>query len=102
MYIDAGSSGYAFGAMGSVRASGDTNEFLACTTSVESGSAASVFCEAIDASNNYGGCSSTNPAVIATVAAMNADSFLWFEWNASGVCTYVEVITSSSFAPKAP
>jgi hypothetical protein len=47
-------------------------------------------------------CSTTDPNHLATIRSLSSDSYLIFFWNTSGVCTSVQVQTSSTNEPKAP
>lgn len=94
---------YAYGAMGSARSSLDANQYLGCQVYVPTGAtAARVTCFARNAAGTPGSCTSTNPAAVAAAQSINPDSYVWFQWDTSGNCTYLNVRACSYDAPKQP
>ncbi|ATB49603.1 hypothetical protein [Corallococcus macrosporus] len=55
-----------------------------------------------DLTGTYVACRSTSPGMIAMARALNSDSYIHFEWDTLGVCTALNVVTSSYHAPKTP
>ncbi len=96
-----GSSGTASGAMGNVRNSTDTVQYIGCTVFV-SGIDGWVSCSARDANNITVTCSSAAPAIVQVAHAMTSDARLTFNWDASGACTDLRIHTDSRYAPKNP
>jgi hypothetical protein len=91
---------YAGGSMGTARNSSDTNQGISCTVS-GSISNTSVSCSAVDANGNSAYCYTPNSGQMAqAVAAVSSDSYIFFEWDSNGACTFVEIEASSSLAPK--
>jgi hypothetical protein len=89
-------STYADGNVGAARYSSDSNQEIGCYAQ---GSPGSVYagCYAADSSGNYASCVTGDPAFVATVGRINATSFIWFEYNSSGQCTYLTVDNDSSY-----
>jgi len=47
-------------------------------------------------------CSSSSPTLVQAAAAIQADNYVSFYWDASGTCTRLTVSTSSGYSPKQP
>jgi hypothetical protein len=107
-------SGYVYGSMGAMRATGDPYQFIRCEIAgSDNGSttgARSVTCTwrqgpaAPDAGPppDEQSCVSGNPAVIAAAQAIG-DSMVTIWYNPStGVCTTISVDNTSEYAPKVP
>jgi hypothetical protein len=101
--VSTGSTGSAGGALGTARNTGDANQYIGCSVVGSPGNPASVYCWAVDASGNSGNCYNPNNAnMVATVASINSDSYIYFRWNSDGTCSMLQVENSSFFAPKGP
>lgn len=102
-----GGNGTASGAMGYVRNSADTVQYIGCTL-ITSATASSfevtrtVSCSARNSSNVVVSCVSTDGSLIDSVQALNSDSYITFQWNVDGRCTYLRAGTYSQYAPKEP
>jgi hypothetical protein len=93
---------FAYGSMGTVRNEADTGAGIGCTVYASKGSPATVFCGAETTATGYtwGGCTSTDPALVQVALAMTSDAEISFDWDASGNCTYLSIDVSSSADPK--
>jgi hypothetical protein len=95
------SAGY--GSMGSARNSSDTRQYIGCSVDTyATGTAASVYCSATDASGRTAACASYNPVLVAAANSLSGDSYVAFYFDGSGTCTELYTTTASSFAPKNP
>jgi hypothetical protein len=94
------SSGSATGGMSTARNSADTNQYISCQVAGLRGQSAYVVCRASDANGNSGSCGSADPALVQVAASMTSDAVLQFIWDKDAQCIGLQVISSSSFAPK--
>jgi hypothetical protein len=100
--VSTGSPGNAAGAMGSVRNSSDSEQYIGCTVYAYPGGPATVNCFARSRDPNYGFCTSTDVALVQTAASITSDSVIHFGWDAQGKCSVLEIDTGSLYAPKLP
>jgi hypothetical protein len=90
---------YAYGALGSVRASSDANSYIGCSLN----SAGAIYCQAADATaSQVPSCSVASPTALmqSTVASIKGDSYLYFTWDSNWQCTYIYVDNDSQYLPK--
>jgi hypothetical protein len=95
---------YAYGDVGAVRNSTDSNQYIGCGISAyNSGGAASGACYARTSAGVYRSCqvSASTPEQVKVIMGINSDSQIFFMWDANGVCTYVGSETRSYSPPKA-
>lgn len=98
-----GQAGAAYGSLGTARNSGDGTQWIGCEISGYPGApVVGVLCGAQDASGAVAYCYASDPTMVAAAATVTSDSFLRFDWNAGGTCTYIQVRNQSPYAPKAP
>jgi hypothetical protein len=104
--VDA-SARYARGHLSGARASSDSTQLLVCTLTTHDSSpdqvgGTSVYgnCLARDARGVTGFCLTWDPVMIATMAALQNDSTVYFSWAPNGSCTSVEVAQGSYLEPK--
>jgi hypothetical protein len=95
-------SRYAYGSMASARSSSDANQYIGCVTQGHAGGAILAVCSARNSAGVAASCSSTSSAVIQSVTNQTDHSWIRFEWDANGVCTFVTVNNSSQYAPLVP
>jgi len=89
------------GALGYIRNTDDDTGLLTCGTHAFSDGSRLMTCFAVEpVSDTFVMCSSTNPGLITAADAMNGDSYVFFEFNATGECTHLYVEKSSINAPK--
>jgi hypothetical protein len=88
----------AYGNMGASRNSVDATQHLEC--GLAAGAPTSMFCGATDASGTSAYCQATDASLVAVVASMSGDSYLYFTWDASGKCNYVFTEAGSRWEPK--
>jgi hypothetical protein len=97
---------YAYGALGSARNSSGTYQAIGCSVDgwVYNGTGYSaVSCFAQDSSGNYASCYTSNSDTMArAVTGMTSDSYVYFQWDATGSCTYISSENNSYWAPKQP
>ncbi len=83
------------GQLGYVRNTADTVQYIGCTVQGDVGS-----CTVRNRDGLTRSCSSTETRWVHTMRALKSDSYLQFNWDANGKCTYVSVNTDSTSAPK--
>lgn len=91
--IDA--SSFANGDLGYVHNTPDSFQYIGCTSS-----GASASCFARNLAGLQRSCSTSNATMLASLHALNGDSYLIFGWNASGQCTFISVHNGSLTVPK--
>ena len=95
--------GYAAGTVGYARNSTDNSiESIGCytwgnNTTADSGAGG---CQATNAQGLSRSCVTNNASLLATMRAVNGDSYLSFNWDANGYCTFVWVSNNSAYEPK--
>jgi hypothetical protein len=101
------SARFARGQMAGARASNDGTQLIACTLTTHDSSpdqvgGTSIYgnCFARDNRGVTGFCLTWDPAMIATMAALQNDSFVSFSWASNGSCTSIEVAQGSHWEPK--
>ncbi|NOK09105.1 hypothetical protein [Corallococcus exercitus] len=92
----------AYGAMGTARNSTDAIQNIYCRTFADATSGESVRCFANSAAGVYVSCYSYSPALIRSAQAASDSAYLYFAWDASGVCQTLDVLKGSHLEPKAP
>ena len=98
-------SGSANGNSTSARFSKNNVEYIGCgVRRFEDGVGGvfvSGFCQAADAANVQGFCSTENPALIASIGDQDDYSFVTFSWNSDGMCRSIGNSTQSFYIPPA-
>lgn len=76
----------------------DAKSKLQCTVNSEN----SVTCQATNSSGTTASCMKYQApqAMVNAVMNLESDGYLYFQWDASGTCTYVLTETSSHWAPR--
>lgn len=105
---DANGGGYVEGAMGYVRNSESTLEYIGCRVQRRETKDANgqpvrtqlVTCSARDAAGTSVSCTSTSLDLARALGAATSDSILGFNYDSSGACTAIQVYESSSMTPK--
>jgi hypothetical protein len=97
-YSVAVGTGWASGALGTARNSGDPNQVIGCQTY----GTTTFLCYAHDPYGTQGSCVGSDANLLAWVRSLNGDSWLYFSWDTSGNCTFVSVENSSYLEPKQP
>jgi hypothetical protein len=83
------------GALGVVRNTANTVEYIGCWTNGNG----VADCFAKDAAGNAVECSTSTAGIVAAIRAMNSDSLISVG-SSNGTCTSVSVFTRSEYAPK--
>jgi hypothetical protein len=101
--LNADGSGNAAGNMATARFSKNEVEFVGCgVRRIEDGAGGLTvfaFCQAADAANVQGFCTTENPALIQSIGDIDDYSFITFSWNAAGVCRSIGTSTQSFYIP---
>ena len=108
MVKNADGSGYVTGSMGAVRASADTTAFIGCWASGYNLNTHYVSCKARSAGNVTVSCWQggivnnviQGQPLLDVLGTQASDSHIEFDWDASGKCTYFNVLTDSSLRAK--
>ena|SRR5688572_11733229 len=88
------------GSIGTARNSADNVQQIGCRQNAYEASA-TVSCWARSANGVYVSCyNSTSETMRQAVANITSDAYVYFAYNTSGVCTVVQVVNASLFAPK--
>jgi hypothetical protein len=85
---------YAIGSVSTARYyTGDSSQYIGCSSSSDTVSSTYISCSARDASGNYVYCYTTSATDAArqAVASVNNTSYIYFLVNASGQCTYITI-----------
>ena len=102
--LNADGSGNANGSMVTARLSKNDVEFIGCgVRRIDDGAGGVVLfavCQAADAANVQGFCSTENPNLIASIGDQDDFSFITFGWDAAGECTSIGNSTQSFYIPK--
>jgi hypothetical protein len=102
--VNADGSGNAAGNMVTARFSKNDVEFIGCgVRRIDNGAGGVVlfaFCQAADAANVQGFCTTDNPDLIASIGDNDDFSFITFAWNAAGECRSIGNSTQSFYIPK--
>jgi hypothetical protein len=100
---NADGSGSARGDMVTARFTKNNVEYLGCGVRTFSDGAGGVlsfaFCQASTAAGVIGFCSTEDPRLIESLAAISDYSFITFSWGADGVCTQIGTSTQSLYLP---
>ena len=98
---------FAEGQLAGARASTDGWQYIGCNTwatdaspGQEGGASRAGVCYASDARGVSAFCVTSEPALLDVMAAVQGDSWVNFNWNASNTCTNVESRQGSSQEPK--
>ncbi len=93
-----GANHNAWGVLASARNSANNVEYIGCN--VYSASSKSANCFAKDAAGVYMTCWTSDTGIINTAQNISADTYLYFSWDASNMCTSVYVENASQYEPK--
>jgi len=96
------STSIAIGAIGSVRASADSTQYIGCINEGYTSGTQYILCYARSSAGTYGSCTSSDPRLISAVTSITDNAFLEFSWDASGSCTFLEVAATSYYPPVTP
>lgn len=95
----------AMGSLGSARNSAELTQHIGCTVFTFSNGSSNVLCTARTAANLVRSCSTNStmaPALVEAARKITGDSYIFFQWNAVGDCTELDITNASQFAPKNP
>ena len=96
-------SGNAAGSMTTARFSKNNVEFIGCgVRRIDDGAGGVIlfaFCQAADAANVQGFCSTDKPNLIASIGDQDDFSFITVSWNAAGECRSIGNSTQSFYIP---
>jgi hypothetical protein len=93
---------FANGDLGTARNSSDANQLIGCYVYAFASGSAFATCYARDAAGNSGSCTTSVSTLVQAAMSVGTDSYLWFNWNADGSCSEIDVRNNSYEQPKAP
>lgn len=96
------STSSASGSIGAARNSADNNQQLGCSSYNAGANNVYGYCFAINSTGTYKQCYWQGTAWLNTINGINDNSYLWFNWDASGNCTFIYTNTDSANPPPAP
>ena len=101
--LNADGSGNAAGNMATARFSKNDVEYIGCGVRRIDNGAGGVtvfaFCQAADAANVQGFCTTENPGLLQSIGDIDDFSFITFSWNAAGECRSIGTSTQSFYIP---
>ncbi|MBX3713865.1 MAG: hypothetical protein KF800_18040 [Lysobacter sp.] len=87
-------SRYAVGTMTDTRGSADSQQAIGCYHN-----AGTAGCYATTAAGVTRTCTTNNAGLLTVIRSISAESYIYFQWNTDGTCSYVLVENSSRFKP---
>jgi hypothetical protein len=81
---------FANGDVGTVHNSSDGDQYIMCRITGSTGT-----CYARNRDQVARSCSTTSSTLVNTIRFINGDSYIYFKWNADGVCTTITVENGS-------
>lgn len=93
---------YASGDLAAVRASENSIEYIGCLTARHPDAFTWTGCQARNVAGTSRMCWTNDPNMAAAVAGMSDSGQLFFMWDASGTCTYIEFDKHSYYGPRMP
>lgn len=94
-------SRFAQGGMGDSRSSAGTTSYIGCKT-LTYGATDYLACFAATTSGTYASCYTYDARIIAAARSITTASYIYFYWDASGVCGELDVTNMSQYAPMVP
>jgi hypothetical protein len=85
----------AYGSMTGARFSADATQTIGCML-VNSGSPYG-WCLSRNAAGVYGSCTTTDPMHMQQITGLSNESYLYYQWDATGKCTYIFSKTDSQY-----
>src|SRR5688572_4585125 len=84
------------GTLGSARNSADSTQYIGCNTVMNNlGGGSYAACTARNAAGAYATCYSYSAEAFNAIRSMSGDSYVRFEWDVNGVCTYLNIENQS-------
>lgn len=90
--------GSASGAVRPARYSSDATQYISCAMASDAVSSAYVSCSARNSAGSYLYCYTSTPSTAAlnTLSSVNDTSFIYFQVNSAGKCTYLSISNGSN------
>jgi hypothetical protein len=96
-------SRYASGSLADTRSMNDSSSYLDLQVSAYSTSGPRAWVYGYSATSKLSFvCSTTNASLISLAQAVNGDSYISVQWDTSGNCTSLSVMSGSEYSPKQP
>ena len=93
---NADGSGTAVGMLGFIYNAPTTNEFFGCQKYVTGG----MYCQVKNEANVHVTCTTSSAFLSNAISTLSPDARVTLRWNASGVCTYLQITHSSEYQDK--
>jgi len=90
------------GALGSARASADTNQAIGCRIGAGAGGSPTTYCFATNAAGTTVQCSTGDQAIAMVATAIRDSSLVSFSWNTQGTCLSLTAENYSTNPPLEP
>ncbi len=87
---------FAYGNFADARGSADSRQMIGCYYNASLG-----YCTATNAAGTSRTCTTTNAALLDVIRTLTSESYVYFQWNTDGTCSYVLVENSSRYKPAA-
>jgi hypothetical protein len=87
------------GDLATVRNSSDTTQVIFCQSYAAPGGSTG-YCWAQGPTGGPVACYTTDPNLIAVIRSLNGNSYLYFDWDTNGHCTFIQTNESSDLPPK--
>jgi hypothetical protein len=97
-----GTGGWAYGSLGSARNSANINDLIDCSVYAFPSGITYAGCRAVDAAGNFAYCYAGGASQVYAAISINSDSYIYFNYDSSGTCTYLSVTSGSQYEPKRP
>ena len=99
---NADGSGRAYGSMGTARNSANNVEYVICYTQGWATGTAHGTCLVRNSASEVAMCSATSDSQLNAIRSASTDSYVYFDFDTTGACTYLYVANGSSHEPKVP
>lgn len=90
---------FAVGSIATTRNTPDTVQYIGCYHNAYPGGTSSGNCYAVNNAGVSRTCYTTNANLIETIRSIGDDSYIYFQWNTDGTCSYILVDKGSRFRP---
>lgn len=90
---------FAVGSIATTRNTPDTVQYIGCYHNAYTTGASYGNCYAVNNAGVSRTCYTTNANMIDTIRSIADDSYIYFQWNTDGTCSYILVDKGSRFRP---
>jgi hypothetical protein len=90
---------YAVGSFAATRNSTDTLQYIGCYHNAYTSGASYANCYAVNAAGVGRTCYTVNTNMVEAIRSISDESYIYFQWNTDGTCSYVLIDKGSRFRP---